>query len=277
LFKDRFSGGVVSKVELDQVESEYYSTLASVPGLTTAIAQQENALRILLGRNPGSIARGKTIDELRHPAVPTGIPSEILARRPDIIQAEQQLVAANARLGVAQAQFFPSITLTGANGTSSAELTDLFSGPAQTWNFSGAMLGPIFNAGKIRGQVKTARAQRQQAILAYQKAVQNSFQEVNDALVEQSQTRDQLKSLSLQVAALKSYDQLAGIRYDNGYTSYLEVLDAQRNLLSAQLSYTQTQQKLLNALITIYKTTGGGWIAAAEKNLVTPQVKDSKL
>jgi len=277
LFKDRFAGGVISEVELTQVESEYYSTLASIPVLETAIAQQENALNILLGRNPGDIPRGKNIYELNNPAVPAGLPSEILARRPDILQAEQQLVAANARLGSAQAQFFPTITLTGANGSSSSELSNLFTGPAQTWSYLGNVTGPIFNAGKIRGQVQAARAQRQQAILTYQKSIQNAFREVDDALVEQTQTREQLKSQKLQVEVLTSYNQLAALRYDNGYTSYLEVLDAQRNLFSAELAYTQTQQKLFLSMIKLYAATGGGWIDAADKKISTPETKDSKM
>jgi len=259
LFQSRFDGGLVSEVELLQVKSEYYATLALIPALETSIAQQENALSILLGQNPGPIARGKTFDDLILPLIPSGVPSQVLERRPDILQAEQQLIAANARLGAAQAQFFPTISLTSALGTSSEELKDLFTGPAQTWNFAGSVVGPIFNAGKIRGQVNVAKAQRQEALFNYFIAIQNAFREVDDALVAQHQIRNQLQSQAEQVETLKKYDSLAWLRYDNGYADYLEVLDAQRNLFNVRLTYTQTKESLLREMVDLYKAMGGGW------------------
>lgn len=259
LFQSRFDGGLVSEVELLQVKSEYYATLALIPTIETNIAQQENALNILLGRDPGPVTRGKTFEELKLPVIPAGIPSKVLEQRPDVSQAEQQLIAANARLGAAQAQFFPSISLTSGIGSSSAELKNLFTGPAQTWNFAGSIIGPIFNAGKIRGQVNVAKAQRQQALFNYFIAIQNSFSEVNDALIAQNKIQDQLHSQAQQVEALEKYNSLAWLRYDNGYTDYLEVLDAQRNLFSTQLSYTQTKENLLREMVNLYLAMGGGW------------------
>jgi len=259
LFQSRFDGGLVSEVELLQVKSEYYATLAVIPTIEANITQQENALSILLGQNPGPITRGKTFNELILPSVPAGIPSKVLEQRPDILQAEQQLVSANARLGAAQAQFFPSISLTSALGTSSAELENLFTGPAQTWSFAGSIIGPIFNAGKIRGQVNTAKAQRQEALFNYFIAIQNAFREVNDALASEYQIKNQLQSQAQQVEALEKYNSLAWLRYDNGYTDYLEVLDAQRNLFSVRLSYTQTKENLLREMVTLYLAMGGGW------------------
>ncbi|HOD11747.1 MAG TPA: efflux transporter outer membrane subunit [Candidatus Omnitrophota bacterium] len=259
LFRSRFEGGLVSQVELLQVKSEYYATLALIPGIEASIAQQENALSVLLGQNPGPITRGKRFDELALPSIPAGLPSRVLEQRPDILQAEQQLVAANARIGAAQAHFFPAISLTGVLGTSSAELKNLFTGPAQTWNYIGSVAGPIFNAGKIQNQVRIAKAQRQEMLFNYFIAIQNAFREVNDALMAQHQTRDQLRSQEKQLESLKEYDALAWLRYDNGYTDYLEVLDAQRNLFAVQLACTQTKENLLHAMISLYKAMGGGW------------------
>jgi len=168
LFKLRFEGGVISELELNQVKSEYEQALSTIPVIEKTVAQQENALSVLLGRNPGSIQRGKTIDDLMLPTVPAGLPSDLLANRPDIRQAEQNLIAANARIGVARAQYFPSISLTGLFGWASTDLSDLFSGPAKTWSWAAPIAAPIFTGGAISGQVKAAEAIQQQALVRYQ-------------------------------------------------------------------------------------------------------------
>jgi multidrug efflux system outer membrane protein len=209
--------------------------------------------------------RGKTINDIALPVVPAGLPSDLLARRPDIRQAEQQLIAANARIGVAKAQYFPSISLTGLFGSASTDLGDLFTGPAKTWNFAGSLAGPIFTAGRIKGTVKAAQAIQQQALFSYEKAVQNGFREFEDALIDQDRTRLQLDALAKQVEALATYARLARLRYENGYTSYIEVLDAERSLFSGQLTYAQTQDTLLRALVNLYKTSGGGWVVEADR------------
>ena len=265
LFQLRFERGLVSKLELRQVESEYESALATVPAIQKSITQQENALSVLIGRNPGSIGRGKTIDQLVLPAVPSGIPSQLLERRPDIRQAEQTLIAANARIGVARAAYFPNITLTGAFGVESTNLSNLFSGPAQIWNYAASVSGPIFTAGGVAGTVKAIEAQQQQALIRYQQVIQQAFREVNDALIDQAKSREQLGIQKHQLEVLRSYAQLARIRYENGYTSYLEVLDSERSLFTGELLYAQTQGALFRALLNLYRSMGGGWVTEAEK------------
>jgi multidrug efflux system outer membrane protein len=259
VFKRRFDGGTVSELELTQTQAEYEDALARIPLLESQIAQQENALSNLLGRHPGAIQRGRQLDRLGLPAVPAGLPSELLARRPDLRQAEQNLIAANALIGAARAQYFPAISLTGLLGSVSTELSDLFSGPARAWSFAAAATLPIFTAGAIRGQVQQAEAVQQQALLAYQKAIQIAFREVEDGLVTYQKSRAQLEAQRRQLDTLGTYARLARLRYDNGYTSYIDVLDAERNLFNAQVSYTQTQGAVYSALVNLYKAMGGGW------------------
>lgn len=264
IFKLRFEGGIISELELVQIKSQYDEALATIPQFEKAIAQQENGLCVLLGRNPGPIPRGKTIDQLTLPVVPAGLPSVLLERRPDIRQAEQNLIAANAVIGVAKAAYFPTISLTGFFGYASADLSDLFKGSSKVWQYSAPVTMPIFTAGKIAGQVKAAEAAQQQALIGYQQAVQTAFREVDDSLVDQARTREQLTAQAAQVESLKKYYELALLRYDNGYTSYIEVLDAERSLFNVQLSYTQNQGVLFQALISLYKSMGGGWVDTAE-------------
>ena len=259
LFQDRYAGGLISILELSQNKSQYDEALARIPALEQSIALQENALSALLGRNPGPIARGKNIDELSPPVIPEGLPSTLLERRPDLRAAEQQLIAANALIGAARAAYYPSISLTGVFGVASGSLSNLFSGASKVWQYAGAVNLPIFTAGKIGSQVEIAEAQQQQALFSYQKAIQTAFREVNDALIAQDRTRAQLEAQGQQVKSLQEYTDTARLRYDNGYTSYLEVLDAERGLFQAQLQYAQTQQKLLQAMIDLYKAMGGGW------------------
>ncbi len=265
LFDLRFKGGNISEMELSQVKSEYYVAVAAIPDLEKRVRQQENFINLLLGRNPGPIARGKVINEMALPIVPAGLPSDLLARRPDIRQAEQQLIAANARIGVAKAQYFPSISLTGFFGSASTELSDLFTGPAKSWSYAGMLAGPIFTAGKIKGSVKAAQAIQQEALFGYEQAVRNGFREFEDALIDQDRTRVQLDAQGKQVEALATYARLSRLRYENGYTSYIEVLDAERSLFNSQLTYTQTQDLLLRALVNLYKSMGGGWVVEADK------------
>ena len=264
IFKLRFKAGVISELELSQVKSEYENALAVIPQVEKIIGQQENALSILVGRNPGPISRGKTIDQLSLPVVPGGLPSELLERRPDIRQAEQNLIAANARIGVARAAYFPTISLTANYGYSSTELYDLFNGPAKVWSWSAPVTAPIFTAGRISGAVKSAKAQQQQALFSYQQTIQNAFREVDDGLIDQNKTREQLQAQGREVEALRDYAHFARRRYDAGYTSYIDVLDAERRLFSSELSYTQTQSTLFRALVNLYKAMGGGWVNEAD-------------
>ena len=264
LFSLRFEAGIVSELELSQVKSEYEQAMARVPLIRKQIAQQENGLSVLLGRNPGQIARGKTIDELVLPVIPEGLPSDLLERRPDIRQAEQELIAANARIGAAKALYFPTISLTGSLGWASINLTNLFAGSSQAWNWAGAFTAPIFTGGAITGNYWASEAVQRQLLFRYQRAIQNAFREVDDALSDQKQTREQLGAQNRQVSALSDYARIARLRYDNGYTSYLEVLDAERSLFSAQLDYVQSQGLLFQALVNLYTAMGGGWVAKAD-------------
>jgi multidrug efflux system outer membrane protein len=265
LFKLRFEGGFTSEVEYVQVKSQYEETMATIPAIEKAITQQENALSVLLGRNPGPIPRGKTIDQLALPSVPAGLPSDLLARRPDILQTEQTLIAANARIGVAKAAYYPAIGLTGFLGSASTDLSNLFTGPARVWSYSAPVSLPIFTAGKIAGDVQAAEAIQRQALAGYRKAIQTAFREVDDSLVDQARTREQLAAQANQVQALQKYVELSQLRFDNGYASYLEVLDAERSLFNVQLSYTQNQGVLFQAMINLYKAMGGGWVTEADK------------
>lgn len=267
IFTLRFKAGVVSELELSQAKSQYEQAMASIPPIEKAISEQENALSVLLGRNPGPIARGKGIEELGLPAVPEGLPSDLLERRPDIRQAEQNLIAANARIGAAKAQYFPTISLTGAFGWSSRSLSSMFTGPAHTWSWAAAAVQPIFTGGAIYGQVKSAKAAQEEALFQYKKAVQNAFTDVDNALIDQKRLREQIEAQEKQVASLRTYAQVARLRYDNGYTSYIEVLDAERSLFDAELAYTQTKGNLFQALVNLYKAMGGGWVARADVQL----------
>lgn len=262
LFKLRFSGGLISLLELSQNKSQYEEALASIPPLEKAIAQQENGLSVLLGRNPGPIVRGKSIDQFALPAIPAGLPSDLLERRPDIRRAEQNLIAANAQIGAAKAAYFPTISLTGLFGYASPSLSNLFNSQSKVWQYSAPISMPIFTAGAIAGQVQAAEAVQQQALFGYQKAIQEAFREVDDSLVSQDRTREQLVAQKRQVEALQQYASTARLRYDNGYTSFIEVLDAERSLFNVQLQFTQTQQGQLQAMINLYLAMGGGWQAA---------------
>lgn len=269
IFRLRFRGGLISELELNQAKSEYEQALATVPALERAIAQREHSLSALLGRNPGStIPRGAAIDQLGQPAVPAGLPSDLLERRPDIRRAEQELIAANARIGVARAQYFPSISLTGALGGTSTDLSALFGGPARTWSYFVPVSVPIFTGGIIAGQVKVAEAQREQLLLRYQKTIQDAFRDMEDALSDQLRIREQLEAQGRRVETLRNYARVARLRFDNGYTSYIEVLDAERSLFDAELAYLQTRGALYQALVNLYKAMGGGWVVKAEKTVI---------
>ena len=270
VFQDRYAGGVISMVDLAQNKSQYEDALATIPVIEKAISQQENALSLLLGRNPGPIARGKDIDTLAPPITPEGLPSSLLERRPDLRQAEQNLIAANAQIGAAKAAYFPSISLTGLFGVASGSLTHLFGSGSNIWQYGAAVGMPIFTGGAISSQVQVAEAQQQQALFSYQKAIQQAFGEVNDALIDQEKTSVQLSALGQEVQSLQTYAELSRLRYDNGYTSYLEVVDAERSLFNAQQSYTKTKQGLLQASINTYKAMGGGWTDEAAKLAEAP-------
>jgi multidrug efflux system outer membrane protein len=265
IFELRFKEGFSSSIEVNMVKAEYEQALSRISFYGKTIPQLEDALSILLGRNPGPILRGKTLDELALPYVPAGLPSDLLEQRPDIRGAEQDLIAANAQIGVAKSLYYPAISLTGVFGFSSSDLTKLFRGSSQAWSWAVPVAAPIFTAGAIRGQVKLAEAQKQELVVRYQQVIQIAFGEVDDSLIDQKQTKEQLEALGRRTEALREYARLAQVRFDNGYTSYLEVLDANRSLFDSELTYAQTKATLFRSFVNLYKAMGGGWVTEADK------------
>ena len=271
VFEKRYKGGVISKVELSQARSQYEVAAAAVPVLQQQIAQQENALAVLVGRNPGPIARGQPLIALGTPVVPAGLPSEILTQRPDVVAAEQSLIAANARVSAARALYFPTISLTGLLGFASLDLDDLFDSGSDTWNYAGSVTGPIFQGGAVLGVNKQAEAQRAQLLAYYEKTVQRAFADVDDALIATQKTTERNAAQRRQVEALRDYARLSRKRYEGGYSSYLEVLDAEASLFNAELLYSQGQRERLLAHVDLYKALGGGWVDAAAAQAPQPE------
>lgn len=261
----RFEEGAVPESDYRQAESQYRSAAAQVPELERQVAQQENFISVLLGRNPGPVQRGRTIDELLFPAVPVALPSSLLERRPDIRQAEQNLVAANADIGVAKAAYFPRISLTALFGLESTQLSDLFEGASRTWSYGAGLAQPIFNAGRIRNQVAQAEALERQALYTYQKAIISAFQDVEDALVDRAKLEQAREQQAQNVTALRRFRDLADLRYREGATIYLEVANAEQSLFDAELQLAATQAQLFQAYADLYRAMGGGWVEDAEK------------
>lgn len=253
--------GINSILDVRQAEQLVYTAAAEIADLERRIGQQEDLLSTLLGNNPGPIPpRGKElIDQAHAPEIPAGLPSALLERRPDIRQAEELLIAANARIGVARAAYFPDISLTAAPGFQSSALTKLFSGSSGLWTFAGSITQPIFTAGKLRSNVRLAEAQQQETLLTYQQTIQGAFRDVSDALIAY-QKNQEFRAQQQQLAhAAEDAAQLSGMRYKAGTTNYLEVLTNETNYLSAELGLAQARLNELVALVQIYKALGGGW------------------
>jgi multidrug efflux system outer membrane protein len=256
----RQKGGTTSMLEVRQSEELVYTAAAAIPDTERRIEQQENFISILLGKNPGPITRGKPLVESQTlPPVPAGLPSSLLERRPDIQSAEQRLVAANARIGVAKAAYFPQITLTATAGYQSSALTSLFSGPAGFWNFGGQLAQPIFTAGRIRSGVKLSEAQKEEAVLFYQQSIQQSFREVSDSLAAYRKNQEFRHQQELLAGSAQDATRLADIRYRGGVTSYLEVLDSDTRYFNAEIGLAQAQLNERLALVQLYNALGGGW------------------
>jgi multidrug efflux system outer membrane protein len=252
--------GATSMLDVRQAEQLVYTAAEQVPDLQRRIEQQENLLSTLLGKNPGPISRGlKLTDQPHAPQVPAGLPSALLERRPDIRQAEQQLVAANAQIGVAKAAYFPQITLTGDGGFQSAALTNLFSGPAGFFSLGGALTQPIFNAGRTRSTVKLTEAQKEEAVLVYKQTIQQAFRDVSDSLIAYRRDQEFRQQQQLLTNAAQDAARLSDIRYRGGAASYLEVLTSQTNFLSAEINLAQAQLNELNSFVRLYRSLGGGW------------------
>ena len=253
-------GGGTSMLDVRQAEQLVFTAAETIPDLQRRIEQQENFLSTLLGNNPGPIARGLNLTDQPHsPDVPAGLPSTLLERRPDIREAEAQLMAANAQIGVAKAAYFPQITLTANGGFQSSALTSLFTGPAGLWSFGGSLTQPIFAGGRIRSGVRFSEARQQETLLIYEQTIQEAFRGVSDALVEYRKDREfreqqQQLAISAQEAA-----HLSEMRYRGGATSYLEVLTNETNYFDAELGLAQAQLNELLGLVSIYRNLGGGW------------------
>ena len=256
----RESGGVTSLLDVRQAEQLVYGATGEIASLERQIAQQENFLSVLLGGYPGPVARGRALTDQPHqPEVPAGLPSALIERRPDIQRAEQELVAANAQIGVARAAYFPDIALTGSGGFESPALSALFSATNIIWSAAATATQPVFTAGRTRSRVAIAEARRDEATIAYQQTIRQSFREVSDALIGYRKTREAGSQLALLTASAQDARRLAQVRYEGGVTSYLEVLDADTRLFAAELGLAQSQLNELSALVEIYRALGGGW------------------
>jgi outer membrane protein, multidrug efflux system len=252
--------GVESSLAVRQSEDLLYSATSQIAQIERRIEQKENQISLLVARNPGEIVRGKPLnDHYIPPTIPAGLPSSLLEGRPDIRGAEQSLIAANARIGAAKAAYFPRITLTGFLGTQSQDLGNLFTGPARAWSFIANTSIPIFNAGRIKSGVKFAEAEQQEALARYEQSIQTAFREISDALIGYRKTREERGQQELLVKAREEIRRLSELRWVGGLDSYLQVLDADRNLFEGQLQLAQLRRNELLAVVEIYRALGGGW------------------
>lgn len=252
--------GSTSLLDVRQAEQLVFTAAAEIPALEQQIQQQENFISTLLGRNPSDVPRGqKLTEQAQPPEVPPGLTSSLLERRPDIRQAEEQLVAANALIGVARAAYFPQISLNGNAGFQSTALTRLFSGPAGAWSFGAALTQPIFTGGRLRSNVRLAEAQQQTALLFYQQTIQGAFRSVSDGLIAYRKTREFRAQEELLFLSAQDAARLSHMRYTGGVTGYLEVLTNETNAFSAELGLVQARLNEFLALVQLYQALGGGW------------------
>ena len=256
----RHDRGAATGLDVHQAEQFLFTATSQIASIERQIGQAENAMNLLLGRSPGDVPRGKALEEFAiPPQIPAGLPSELLARRPDIRQAEQTLISANAEIGAAKAQYFPQIALTSFVGGQSRALTSLLTGTGRSWNFAPAATLPIFNAGRLRNNVRLTEAQERAALLAYERSIQSAFREVSDALIGYRKTSDQTNEQQKLVKALQESDRLSTLRYQGGLDSYLQVLDARRNLFTGELLLAQLRREELLSIVRLYRALGGGW------------------
>ena len=253
--------GVISKLDLDRFEAERSNAAAQLADLERQVVQKENQISLLLGRKPATIARGIALaDQVMSPDVPAGLPLRFLQRRPDILQAEQELTAATANIGVAQAGRFPQLSLTGALGIANPQLNSFAPGVAFTQAASASIAGPLLNASSLGYQVTVAEARTRQARAQYDKAVVTAFKEVEDVLIAIQKTREQRVAQERQVASLRSALEMSDLRYKGGRASYLDLLTAQRDLYNAEISLARTRRTQLVSVVQLYKALGGGWL-----------------
>lgn len=269
LFRQRYEKGIIPELDLNQAQIQEAIAAATVPEYQRAVAQTKNALQVLLGRNPQPLTITSTlISQQVPPEIPTGIPSSILERRPDILQAEQFVVAQNAQISYAQALRLPLISLTGIAGSAGADLTAFTSG-GLGWSAAGGLFGPIFNFGKNKRRVEIEKIKTEEAVIQYESVVLQAFREVEDALVEVDTYRRQLAINETQYLAALNANKLSKERYEGGVTSYLEVLDTERTLFSIEIELAFTRQAYLSAYVKLYKALGGGWLTPEEEQAAT--------
>jgi len=254
------SHGGASRLDVSQAEQLVYTASETIPDLERQIQQQENVLSVLLGENPQSIPRGRALTEQPVPQnVPAGIPSELLERRPDVRQAEESVVAANAQIGVAKASFFPSLSLTGLGGLESNALHEFITAPSETWSAAFSVSQPVFQGGALRSQLRLARADWQETVLSYQQTVQTALEQVSNSLVASQKDREFREQQELLAQSAQQTDQLSEVLYKNGGASYLQVLTSETNYFSAELNLVQAQLNERLALVQLYQALGGGW------------------
>jgi len=259
LTQTRGTGGVATLLDLRQAQQLVDTAAETIPGLQEQIGETENQISLLLGNNPGDIPRGRSLIDQHLPGVPPGLPSALLDRRPDIRAAEQNLVAANAEIGVAKAAYFPRLSLTGVLGGQSTQLSSLFSGPRSAWTFVPQVSQPIFEAGRLKSGVRLTEAQKESAVIQFQKTIQTAFTEVSNALIAHQRVRESRVQQEALVATLEDRTRLAYLRYRGGVDTQLNALDADRDLFQAQLTLSQVKDRELLAVVQLYKALGGGW------------------
>lgn len=260
IIKLRQERGVSNMLEVRQAEQLVYSAAEVIPATEQAIEQQENFLNFLLGKNPAGVLRGLTLTaQQMPPSVPPGLPSDLIERRPDIRAAEQDLISANALIGVAKAAYFPRISLTGFLGFESAQLSKLFNGSRNVWGFAPQVTQPIFTAGRLKSNVRFSEAQREIFLINYERTIQNAFREVSDSLIAYRKVKEVRIQRELLVETLQDRSRLAYMRYTGGVSNLLEALDADRNLFDAELELAQARRDELLTVVQLYKALGGGW------------------
>jgi multidrug efflux system outer membrane protein len=282
LQRKRADAGLIAELDVRQIEAEVEGARALLPALQRERDAEEAALTVLVGRSPRAIIQETTVarspDDLRQPALvaPAGLPSELLLRRPDLYQAEQQLIAANARIGVARANYFPRISLFGLVGTEAASLSDLFTGPAGIWTIGGSLAQPIFQGGRLRAENEVAEARERQVVALYQKTIQNAFREVRDALTAQNRSREVYEAERARTVALREAFKLAVARYEAGLESQLTAIDAERQLLLTELNRAEALRQQRAATADLFRALGGGWTIPEETRPAVSQAEPSK-
>jgi len=260
LVRLRHDRGAATGLDVHQAEELLYTAAAQIAQTEGDIAQTEHAISLLLAKAPGDVPRGRGINEFNFPEeLPPGLPSSLLERRPDIREAEQTLIAANAQIGVARAYYFPQISLTGFAEGQSRALSELLTGPARSQNFSISALVPVFTGGQVRAGVRLSEAEMREMVIAYEKTIYNALREVSDALVRYDRTREQLSQQEMLVQDLSETSRLSGLRYRGGLDSYLQVLDADRNLFQGQLALARLRLQGILSIVDLYRALGGGW------------------